>query len=62
MEAPDSQARNDSTLVTAVLTDLSDVNGWVDAMTHIHHYGGTQILEHKYNFYYKTLETSCSYL
>lgn len=59
MEAPDSQANNDSTQMTHFLTDwltyLSDVNGWIDAMTHIHHYGGTQILEHEYNFYYKTL-------
>lgn len=59
MEAPDSRAQNDSTTVTDFLDDwltyLSDVNSWVDAMTHIHHYGGTQILEHEYNFHYKTL-------
>lgn len=55
MEAPDSQAHNHSTMVTDFLTYLSDVNSWVDAMTHVHHYGGTQILKRRYNFDYQTL-------
>lgn len=31
------------------LTYLSDVDGWVEAVTDVHHYGGTQVLQHKHN-------------